>query len=168
MGREGGREGGSRPPPALPACQHTSPAPGIWAVLGWPPAPSATAPLPSRSPPDSHMGLGSAGAYTSAPTLLGEQPPANFSPGEEERLGLLWGAGNLAQRLIRQANCSQLGAAHPTPHPPSLGTNHAPQLGSKKRGQTCSHLQGSSCPPYLLPILKMPQQVLWLFPLTRG
>lgn len=66
-----------------------------------------------------------------APALPGEQPPANLGPGEEERLGLLWGTGSLAQRLIRQAKPSQLRAAHPAPHSPSLARATRRSLGGK-------------------------------------
>lgn len=158
MGREGGRLLPAAGAPRLPA--HLASPRYLGGAGMWPPAPSATAPLPSRSPPDSRVGLGSVGLTPPAPTSLGEQPPANFRPGEEERLGLLWGAGNLARRLIRQANCSQLGAAHPAPHPPSLAQTTPRSLGAKKGAKpatTCRHLPATL---YLLPVLKMPQQVL--------
>lgn len=80
--------------------------------------------------------------------MLGEQPPANLGPGEEERLGLLRGTGSLAQGSSSWEKPSRHGPAHPTPHPPSLARAMCRSSGAKNRAKPALPA-GIFLPPYI-------------------
>lgn len=132
--------GGSRLTPALPACQHPLPAPGIWAVLGW-----LSRPHHRTSPFHSLLTHAQGQAHASALVLLGEWPPANL---KGERLGLLQGTRSLAQRLSSLGKTPSAWSNSPCSPPAFAGASHTQQFGSKKKtGPNLHYLQGSSCCP---------------------